>query len=166
MVWTFWPLFMMEEIGLDLFQIAIIQATNMLTQFAFMFALGDRLPSRTSLVAGLLLTTGVFISISFAQNFWQLWATQFALAASWAFLYVGALVRLDERNVEKATANGLFTSVIALSAIIGPLIATGLIQFMDYRGLMYVAAVLALVSVGVFLAMDRDKKKVTKEGRG
>jgi MFS family permease len=155
MIWTFWPLFMVETLGLDLIQVGIIQATNMLSQFVVMFTVGDRLRSRTSVLAGLSLSVLTFLSFPLATNFWQLWLAQFPLAIAWAFLYVGGLRMLNDCNVEKATANGLFTSVIALSAIIGPVLSTIFIQFTDYRGIMYMAALMSLAGTLIFVAMSR-----------
>jgi MFS family permease len=155
MIWTFWPLFMVETLGMDLIQVGIIQATNMLSQFVVMFTVGDRLRCRTSVLAGLSLSILTFLSFTLATNFWQLWLAQFPLAISWAFLYVGSLRMLDECNVEKATANGLFTSVIALSAIIGPVLSTILIQFTDYHGIMYMAALMALAGTLIFTVLAR-----------
>jgi DHA1 family multidrug resistance protein-like MFS transporter len=160
MIWTFWPLFMMYELGLDLFEIAIIQATNMISQFFIMFLLGDRLHCRSSVILGFLLSIVTFVCLSLSRNFWELWLVQFILAAAWAFIYTGGLRMLDEMNVEKATSNGLFTSAIALSAIIGPLMATALIQFTDYRGIMLVAAAAAVAGTLAFIMLDGDGERL------
>ena len=156
---------MVETLGLDLIHVGIIQATNMLSQFVVMFTVGDRIPCRTSVRAGLSLSILTFISFTLATNFWQLWLAQFPLAISWALLYVGGLRMLDECNVEKATANGLFTSVIALSAIIGPVLSTIFIQFTDYYGIMYMAALMSLAGTLIFIALvrrgDRDERACT-----
>jgi hypothetical protein len=103
----------------------------------------------------MLISGATFASFTLAHNFWELWLTQFGLAASWAFIFVGSLRHLDECNVEKATSTGLFWSVQGLSAIIGPVCATVLIQVTDYHGIMYVAALFAVVATGLFVYLDR-----------
>jgi MFS family permease len=155
MIWTFWPIYMVQELGLSLLEVGFIQATNMLFQFVVMFIFGERLKSSRSVMLGIVMSSAVFFSFTLAYDFWTLWLTQFGLATCWALIYVGSLRKLDECNVEKATANGLFTSVIAMSAILGPLMSTALIQVTDYTSIMYMAAVFSLISAVVYVILQR-----------
>ncbi len=149
MIWTFWPLFL-QSLGADLFWIGIIQMTNSLTQFAFMYTLSGRLSYRPSIIAGLLLSGATFFLFTLATDFRQILPTQILLGISWSLLYVGGLRCLMERNVERATASGLFDSVLSLSSIIGPFMATIVVAFGGYHATMYLASVFAFASSFLF----------------
>lgn len=149
MIWTFWPLFL-QELGANLFWIGIVQAVNALTQFVFMYTLSGRVKYVSSIIGGLLLSGITFFSFTLAVDFWQILPLQILLGISWALMYVGALRYLTERNVEKATANGLLDSVLSLSAVVGPLMATFVIAYGGYRTIMYLGSVLAFLSFLLF----------------
>jgi len=149
MIWTFWPLFL-QSLGADLFWIGVIQMTNSLTQFAFMYTLGGRLSYVPSIVAGLLLSGATFFLFTLATDFWQILPTQVLLGISWSLLYVGGLRCLMDRNIERATASGLFDSVLSLSSIIGPFMATLVVAFGGYHATMYLASILAFASSFLF----------------
>ncbi|MDI6826067.1 MAG: MFS transporter [Candidatus Aenigmarchaeota archaeon] len=148
-IWTFWPLYLMS-LGADLFWVAIIEAVNSFTQFLFMFAITDRFKSILLLKIGLLFSALTFFSFTLALNFWQILPIQVLLGISWSFVYVGALRHLTERNVEKATVSGILDSVLSLSSIVGPILATIILSFGNYRMTMYVASLLAFISFFVF----------------
>jgi MFS family permease len=149
MIWTFWPLFL-RDLGADLFWIGIVQTVNAVSQFVFMYTLSRKIKHIPSIIGGLLLSSVTFLSFTFAADFWQILPTQILLGISWALMYVGALRYLTERNVEKATASGLLESVLSLSAVIGPLMATFVIAFGGYRTIMYLGSALAFLSFLLF----------------
>jgi len=145
MIWVFWPLYL-QGLGISLFEIGVVQATNMSCQFTFMYIFSDKLSARISVAAGIILSALSFFSFTLAQNFIQILIAQPLLAFSWSLMFVGGMRYLSERNLEKATSTGLLNSTLSLSAIIGPILATVVIQFGDYYTLMYLATIMATVS--------------------
>jgi len=148
-IWTFWALYLIS-IGANLFWVAAIEAVNSFTQFVVMYAVTDRFKEKTLLKLGLLFSAVTFFSFTLAKNFWQILPTQVLLGISWSLMYVGALRYLTGRNEEKATVTGILDSILSLSAIIGPILATIILSFGDYRLSMYVATLLALASFSTF----------------
>ncbi len=155
-IWTFWPLFL-ESIGADLFWVGVIQMTNSISQFVFMYALSGRIKYVTSVMAGLLLSSVTFFSFTLAIDYRQIIPTQILLGVSWSLMYVGGLRYLMDRNVEKATVSGLFDSVLSLSSVIGPFVATFVITFGGYRTTMYLASILAFISFLLFGFLKQSK---------
>ncbi|MCK5772784.1 MAG: MFS transporter [Thermoplasmata archaeon] len=150
-IWVLWPIFLKEELGLDMFQLGIVQATNASTQFAAMFLIGDRLKPRTSFITGLFLTGAAALSFTLIDTFPLFLITQLILGLSWALLYVGALRWMMDLNPEKATSAGLLNSVISFSSILGPIFSLLIIAALpdlSYEGPMYFAAA---GSFGAFL---------------
>ncbi len=111
-----------------------------------MYTLSGRIKYVASVTAGLILSSVTFFSFTLATDYLQIIPTQFLLGVSWALMYVGGLRYLMHRNIEKATVSGLFDSVLSLSSIIGPFMATVVITFGDYRTTMYLASILAFIS--------------------
>jgi len=154
MIWTFWPLFLLS-LGADWFWVGVISAITSITQFIFMYTLSGRIRYVSSVIAGLFLSSVTFFSFTLAADYLQIIPTQFLLGVSWSLMYVGGLRYLMDRNVEKATVSGLFDSVLSLSSIIGPFMATFVITFGDYRTTMYFASILAFIS---FLSFKFSKQ--------
>jgi len=159
MIWTFWPLFL-KSLDADLFWIGVIVTTNSLAQFVFMYTLSGKIKYVTSVIAGLFLSGITFFSFTLARDYWQIIPTQILLGVSWSLMYVGGLRYLMDRNVEKATVSGLFDSVLSLSSIIGPFMATFLITLGGYSITMYLASILAFTG---FLSFIFSKPR---EGEG
>jgi MFS family permease len=145
MIWTFWPLFL-QSLGADLFWIGVIQLTNSLSQFTFMYTLSGRIKYVPSIIMGLILSGVTFLLFTVATSFWQIFPMQILLGASWSLMYVGGLRYLMDRNVERATTSSLFDSVLGLASVIGPLMATVVISFGGYAATMFLASALAFVS--------------------
>jgi DHA1 family quinolone resistance protein-like MFS transporter len=145
MIWTFWPLFL-QSLGADLFWVGVIQLTNSLSQFAFMYTLSGRIKYVPSIILGLVLSGITFFLFTQATSFWHILPMQILLGTSWSLLYVGGLRYLMDRNVERATASGLFDSVLGLASVIGPLMATFVIAFGGYSATMFIASALAFAS--------------------
>jgi len=156
-IWTFWPLYLMS-LGADVFWVSVIQAINSSTQFLFMFFVTDKINSKKLVRIGILLSGITFFMFALVPNFWYILPVQILLGISWAFLYVGSLRYLTDRNVEKATVSGMLDSVLSLSSIIGPFLATIIVSFADYRTTMYVASVLTFFGFFVFQVLGRSDK--------
>lgn len=155
-IWTFWPLYLIS-IGANLFWVGIIEAVNSFVQFLVMFVITHRFKTTLLLKIGFLISTITFFSYTLASNFWQILPAQVLLGTSWGLLYVGALRYVCERNDESATVSGILDSVLNLSAIIGPILATILLSLGDYKTGMYVASLLALISFFVFNFFESKK---------
>jgi len=153
-IWVLWPIFLHEKIGLSFWEIGIVQATNALTQFAFMFMIGDKLKPTTLIPVGLLTSAAAFISFTLIQSFPLFLITQVLLGFSWANLYVGSLRMMLDRNKERATAAGLLNSSISLSSLMGPLIALLIVQLLpgsSFEGPMYLAFAASMAAFIFFL---------------
>lgn len=157
LVWTFWALYL-QELGASLFWIGIINSINMITQFFLMSYVSDKFKTSTSMKLGLFLSGLTFLGFAMAKNFWQIIPTQIILAASWSFLYVGAIKQLSKNNKEKATVNGILSSTLGLSSFIGPLLATIAIQFVDYKMMMYLASLSCFFAFLLFMQMTKTFK--------
>ena len=138
-IWVIFPLYL-EDLGADMLWIGIINAINAFGQAVFMYALGDRIPPQRLMSLGLLGSVVSFILFSLATNMWHIMPMQILLAFSWACLYVGSVRELVDENEERATALGVFSSVMSLSMIFGAIIGTAVIFFTESRRGTIVAA--------------------------
>lgn len=157
MIWTFWSLYL-QDLGADLFWVAIIQSVNSIIQFLVMYTITDKIDSEIMFKAGIFLSGITFFTFTLASNHWEIIPTQVLLGISWALMYVGTLRYVTDRNVEKATVSGMLDSVLSLSSIIGPFLAAVIIPFGDYRTIMYIASALAFVSFVVFHVLKHSEK--------
>lgn len=149
-IWTLWSLFL-YDLGGTTFTIAIVQATNAISQVVFMVKLTDRIESKKLVAIGLVASAITFASFPFAQNIFEILPSQVLLGFSWACLYVGALKFVTENNEDRSTASGLLTSMLALSGVIGPIIAAGIYSIWPgYAPIMFFAVLMTLLSFGIF----------------
>ncbi|MGA1792590.1 MAG: MFS transporter [Thermoplasmatota archaeon] len=165
-IWVLWPVFLHEKLGLNFWEIGIVQATNALTQFLSMFIIGDHLKPRTLIAIGLITSALAFISFTLIQEFPLFLITQVLLGFSWANLYVGSLRLMLERNKERASAAGLLASSISLSSLIGPLISLLIVQLIpvsSFEGPMYLAFGASLLAFFFFLSQIKGLERVAQE---
>jgi len=149
-VWTLWSLFL-YDIGGDPFTIAIVQVTNAISQVIFMATITDRIQSKRLISIGLITSVITFASFLFVEDIFQILPSQILLGFSWACLYVGALKYVTENNTDRSTASGLLQSMLALSGVIGPIIAAVIYSIWPaYAPIMLFAASMSLVSFGLF----------------
>lgn len=148
-IWIIFPLFLVE-LGADKLWIAVIYSLNWLTQFFVMNwagGLAEKIDERILVRIGLSLSAIVFLLYSFATSFYQVIPIQFLLGIAWGSLYVGSLIYLLRKNVERATSTGLLGSTMSLSAVFGPLFGGLIAQFFGLREVMYFAFALTIASV-------------------
>lgn len=141
-VWLLFPLYL-SELGAGKLWIGIIYFINALAQFVIMQYL-DRFRSGFLVSTGLSVSVFVFLGFAVVQDFYQVIPVQFLLAVSWSCLYVGSILSLTERNIEKATSISILNSIICLSAITGPIAGGIVAEFFGMRGLMFFGAFLSL----------------------
>ena len=111
--------------------------------------MSERIDERWIVRAGLILSAVAFTSFSFASWYVEAIPIQLVIAMSWSCLYVGSLIYLLERNVEKATSTGVLGSVISGSRALGPFFGGVVAQFAGMVWSMYIAAILALAGLVV-----------------
>lgn len=139
--WIIFPLFL-ADIGASPFWIGIIYFLNSGSQVLFM-RFADRFRDEELVRAGVVFSVLVFLGYGVASDYRQILPLQFLLAASWSSLYVGSVLYMAHRNVEKATSLGMLNSVISISGAIGPLIGGAVAQLWGFRAVMYAAALLS-----------------------
>ena len=149
-IWTLWSLFL-YDIGGTPFTIAIVQAANALSQVLFMVTITDRFESRTLVSVGLIASAITFVWFPFAHSIIEILPSQILLGFAWACLYVGALKYVTENNEDRSTASGLLTSMLALSGVIGPIIAAVIWSIWPgYEPIMFFAVGMSLLSFVIF----------------
>jgi hypothetical protein len=156
-IWVMYPMFIrtLGGIGQNLFfWVGLMYAINSATQFIVMRSLKRR--STVLIPAGLGLSALTFLLFTLCGTVWELMPTQVLLAISWALIYVGSVK-------ERATATGVLNSTLQMSTILGSLIGGVLIQVTsnNYLAPMYLAAVMALFSLGVYFFLVRTRKRKT-----
>lgn len=144
-VWTFWSLYLLS-LGADNLYVGLITATNALAQFLTMRWVSDRFGSRKEFDVGLILSGVLFASLGLVRNFWELWIPYAILGGVWSFVFVGAVRGIVDNSTHKGAAIGVFNSVLNLSSLLGPILATVVIVFGDYKSIMYIAAIFSFVS--------------------
>ncbi len=157
-IWTYWPLYLVS-IGANLFYVGFVNSFNTLTQFFVAFLISDRLKSKHMIRLGLVLSFLTFFSFTLARNFLEIIPTQIMLGFSWIFLYVGSLRDIMEKTKERGTATGILNSTMNLASIIGPFLATFIIQVGNYVTTMYVATVFGIASIIIFHVLTLLKGK-------
>lgn len=167
-IWTLWPLFLID-LGGDVFMVSVVQAANSIAQVIFMIALTDRFNCRFLITVGMITSSITFFWFAFARNIWDIIPSQILLGFAWAFLYVGALKYVTEKNEEKSTAAGLLRSIMSLSMVIGPMIAALLYSIWpSYTPIMIYATIMSAVGWLVFHLSTRGEEfeSMTQETSG
>lgn len=106
---------------------------------------------------GFILTAIVFTAFALSTNYLQLVPVQALLAVAWSCFYVGALLLLLKKNEERATAVGIFFSIMSLSEATGPFFGGLAAQLLGYPALMFIAAGFAIL--GLIVAVTPGKNK-------
>lgn len=149
-VWAIFPLYL-RSIGADKFWIGIIYAINPFFQFIFMNYL-DRYRGKKLIIWGLLFSSITFLLFSLFSHYYEVLPVQIVLALSWSCLYLGSLKYLMERNIERGTATGVFSSLSGLSGVIGPFLG-GFVGVFGYRMVMVLAMGLSLLGLLVWIIL-------------
>lgn len=154
-IWIIYPLYIVS-LGGNKFWVGLIYTVNTASQF-FVMRYVDRFRGKSLVSAGLVLSSITFLLFTLAQDFCQLIPVQVLLGCSWSCLYVGSLLHLMRRNVEKATCTGMLNSVISLAAVFGTLLGGIVSELLDFRATMYVAAALAVTGFILFRIGVKDE---------
>jgi MFS family permease len=149
-IWIVFPLFLIEKLGASLLWVGVLMALNTGSQFFFMGLIGRTAEpdeGRRLLRLGLLLSTVVFVSYYFSSYYLQLVPVQLLLGVAWSSLYVGSLLHLVEKNVERATSTGALGSTISLATMIGPFLGGLISEIFGMRAVFLVASALTLAGL-------------------
>jgi MFS family permease len=153
MIWVIYSLYL-ASLGADPLIIGIIYAINALGQFVFM-QFCDRYRSTALILVGFVMSIITFPSYTLATIWWQIIPAQLMIALAWSTLYVGSVKYVMERNDEKGTSAGLLQSALSISAILGALLGGVAAEVFGYHGCMYLATVIALAGLVIFVVSDR-----------
>lgn len=148
MAWTFWPLYLLV-LGANYFYVGVISALNSLAQFLVSFYFADRLGGRKEFDIGLILSGLTLLGLGLTANLLQAGILYAIIGGIWGFVYVGGLRTVLDGSSQKGATVAAYNSVVNLSTLLGPMMATVLIAFVDYRATMYVAGALAFVSYAI-----------------
>nr|NIW14964.1 MFS transporter [Candidatus Thorarchaeota archaeon] len=143
-------------LGGDKFWVGLIYTVNTASQF-FVMRYVDRFADKRLVSVGLTLSSITFLAFTLAQKFYQLIPVQVLLGCSWSCLYVGSLLHLMRRNVEKATCTGMLNSVISLAAVFGALLGGVFSELLGFKATMYVAATLTVTGFIFFRIGVKDE---------
>ncbi|MHA2289364.1 MAG: MFS transporter [Promethearchaeota archaeon] len=163
-IWTFWALFL-TDLGATTFWIAVIQCTNATTQSIVMNKFTDAMNSQKMISLGLLVSSITFISFTIPPTFVGIIPLQILLGVSWSFLYVGTLrYSVEKSRFDKATASGIITSIMAVSNILGSLIAL-IVSLIggSYIDIIVSAAVATLLTFLIFVFFERTSESLSAE---
>jgi MFS family permease len=152
--WTFFPLYLMALGANDLW-IGILYFFNTGVQF-FMKQHVDRFDNERLFAWGLAISAIAFYAYVLPTNYIQVIPVQLLIALAWTTLSVGAMGLLTERNHEKATVIGLFSSMRGLAQIIAPLIGGAILQYWGFRELMFFSGTITLVGLLIHLTMRKN----------
>lgn len=153
MIWVIYSLYL-ASLGADPLFIGAIYAVNAFGQFVFM-QFCDRYRSNPLILVGFVMSILTFPSYTLATVYWQIIPAQIMIALAWSTLYVGSIKYVMERNEEKGTAAGLLQSFLSVSAILGALLGGAAAEVFGFHGCMYMATVIALAGLIIFLWSDR-----------
>jgi len=145
LAWTFWPLYLLV-LGANYFYVGVVSAINYLAQFLASFYFADKFGDRKEFEIGLMLSGVTLVGLGLVMNFVQAAILYAVIGGIWGFTYVGGMRTVLNRTDQRGATMATYNSIVNLSTLLGPMMATVLIAFMDYRTTMYVAAALAFLS--------------------
>ncbi len=145
-IWIIFPIYLIS-LGADLFVLGILYAINPIVQTITMLLI-----PRLSIDTKILIRTGLSLSLltftiyALSVKYTTVIPAQLTLGIAWATLYVGSLLYLLNRNVEKSTSTGLLGSVMSLSNMFGALIG-GFLAVYSLKAPIVFACLLCTISL-------------------
>ena len=159
--WTILPIMLMEYFGAELYQVSIVYVANTLTAFLVMNLMSKRIQIKniTKFKIGIGMTVIVFVGLSMITDWWMAMPFMAIVGCSWAFLFIGGNFHLMENN-PRSTSTAIFSSTLAISTVIGPVIAGAIAYYTDYTVVMYFAII---VTLSAFIISSRMKSEKPNE---
>ena len=159
--WTILPIMLMEYFGAELYQVSIVYVANTLTAFLVMNLMSKRIQIKniTKFKIGIGMTVSVFVGLSLITDWWMAMPFMAIVGCSWAFLFIGGNFHLMENN-PRSTSTAIFSSTLAISTVIGPVIAGTIAYYTDYTAVMIFAVI---VSFSAFIISTKMKSEKPNE---
>ena len=159
--WTILPIMLMEYFGAELYQVSIVYVANTLTAFLVMNLMSKRIQIKniTKFKIGIGMTVSVFVGLSLITDWWMAMPFMAIVGCSWAFLFIGGNFHLMENN-PRSTSTAIFSSTLAISTVIGPVIAGAIAYYTNYTAVMIFAVVVTLCA---FIISSRMKSERPNE---
>ena len=159
--WTVLPIMLMEYFGAELYQVSIVYVANTLTAFLVMNLMSNKIQIKniTKFKIGIGMTVIVFVGLSMITDWWMAMPFMAIVGCSWAFLFIGGNFHLMENN-PRSTSTAIFSSTLAISTVIGPVIAGAIAYYTDYTIVMYFSII---VSLSAFIISSRMKSEKPNE---
>ena len=159
--WTILPIMLMEYFGAELYQVSIVYVANTLTAFLVMNLMSNKIQIKniTKFKIGIGMTVIVFVGLSMITDWWMAMPFMAIVGCSWAFLFIGGNFHLMENN-PKSTSTAIFSSTLAISTVIGPVIAGAIAYYTDYTVVMYFSII---VTLSAFIISSRMKSEKPNE---
>ena len=159
--WTVLPIMLMEYFGAELYQVSIVYVANTLTAFLVMNLMSKRIRIQNILKfkIGIGMTVLVFVGLSLITDWWMAFPFMAIVGCSWAFLFIGGNFHLMENN-PRSTSTAIFSSTLAISTVIGPVIAGSIAYYTDYTSVMIFAVI---VTLSAFIISSRMKSEKPNE---
>ena len=156
--WTILPIMLMEYFGAELYQVSIVYVANTLTAFLVMNLMSNKIQIKniTKFKIGIGMTVIVFVGLSMITDWWMAMPFMAIVGCSWAFLFIGGNFHLMENN-PKSTSTAIFSSTLAISTVIGPVIAGAIAYYTDYTIVMYFAIIATLSAFIISSKMKSEK---------
>ena len=105
------------------------------------------------------MTVLVFVGLSLITDWWMAFPFMAVVGCSWAFLFIGGNFHLMENN-PRSTSTAIFSSTLAISTVIGPVIAGSIAYYTDYTSVMIFAVI---VTLSAFIISSRMKSEKPNE---
>ena len=156
--WTVLPIMLMEYFGAELYQVSMVYVANTLTAFLVMNLMSKRIQIEniTKFKIGIGMTVIVFVGLALITDWWMAWPFMAIVGCSWAFLFIGGNFHLMENN-PRSTSTAIFSSTLAISTVIGPVIAGIIAYYTDYTAVMIFAVIVTLTAFIVSTKMKSEK---------
>ena len=156
--WTILPIMLMEYFGAELYQVSIVYVANTLTAFLVMNLMSNKIQIKniTKFKIGIGMTVIVFVGLSMITDWWMAMPFMAIVGCSWAFLFIGGNFHLMENN-PRSTSTAIFSSTLAISTVIGPVIAGAIAYYTDYTIVMYFAIIATLSAFIISSKMKSEK---------
>jgi len=156
--WTVLPIMLMEYFGAELYQVSIVYVANTLTAFLVMNLMSKRIQIQniTKYKIGIGMTVIVFVGLALITDWWMAWPFMAIVGCSWAFLFIGGNFHLMENN-PRTTSTAIFSSTLAISTVIGPVIAGAIAYYTDYTVVMYFSIIVTLFAFIISSKMKSEK---------
>ena len=156
--WTVLPIMLMEYFGAELYQVSMVYVANTLTAFLVMNLMSKRIQIQniTKFKIGIGMTVIVFVGLALITDWWMAWPFMAIVGCSWAFLFIGGNFHLMENN-PRSTSTAIFSSTLAISTVIGPVIAGAIAYYTDYTMVMYFSIIVTLFAFIISSKMKSEK---------